>query len=62
MRLIGGRSAAARDRGELAPDTDADQLAFEIGAMLMAANFTYLTHGAGVLERARRGIARLLAR
>jgi len=61
MHLIGGLIAEARDRGELAPDTDAEQLGFEIGAMLMAANFTHLTHGAGVLERARRGIARLLA-
>ena len=62
MALIGGLIADARDRGELDADTDVGQLAFEIEAMLIAANGTYLSHGDAVLERARRGIARLLAR
>jgi AcrR family transcriptional regulator len=61
MGLISGLIADARDRGELDADIDVGQLAFEVCAMLMAANGTYLSHGDAVLERARRGIARLLA-
>src|SRR3954467_13721257 len=51
----------AREEGQLAPATDPAQLAFELHAMLLAANSGYLLQGdAAVLERARRGIARLL--
>ena len=47
----------ARERGELASETDAAQLAFEINALLVTANLAFLLFGAPeVLERARRGI------
>jgi AcrR family transcriptional regulator len=59
--LIAGLIAEARDRGELDGDTDVEQLAFEIRAMLMAANFTYLAGGADVLRLARTGIESRLA-
>ncbi len=51
----------ARECGQLDPATDPGQLAFELNAMLVGANSGYLLHGdAAVLERARRGIERLL--
>jgi AcrR family transcriptional regulator len=47
----------AQARGQLDPDIDADQLAFEIDALLHGANSTFLlTRDPEVLERARRGI------
>jgi AcrR family transcriptional regulator len=47
----------AQARGQVDPDTDADQLAFEIDALLHGANSTFLlTRDPEVLERARRGI------
>jgi AcrR family transcriptional regulator len=53
----------ARDRGELDEATDAAQLVFELNAMLVAANSAYLLHrDAAALDRARRGIRRLLGR
>ena len=58
--LIGQAVAEARDQGELPPDADVEQLTFEIGAMLIGANSSYLLEGGGVLDRARRGIERLL--
>ncbi|WP_327085582.1 TetR/AcrR family transcriptional regulator [Nonomuraea sp. NBC_01738] len=51
----------ARQLGELADDTDADQLAFELIAFLEAANVTSLLHDdAGAYERARTAIRRRL--
>ena len=53
----------AIEAGELGPDTDAEQLAFEIDALAMAANGTaILGDDAGAFERARRAVlARLHA-
>jgi AcrR family transcriptional regulator len=58
--LIARAVVEARDMGELDPDTDPQQLTFEIGSMLIGANSSYLLEGEGVLERAHRGIERLL--
>jgi AcrR family transcriptional regulator len=49
-------------RDELPPATDASQLAFELNGMLLAANSGFLFTGdPALIERARRGIERLLA-
>ncbi|GAA3606105.1 TetR/AcrR family transcriptional regulator [Nonomuraea rosea] len=51
----------ARQLGELADDTDADQLAFELIAFLEAANVTSLLHDdANAYERARTAIRKRL--
>jgi AcrR family transcriptional regulator len=60
MALIERLVNEARDCGDLDAATDAGQLAFELNAMLVGANSAYLLQGAPVLERARRGIERLL--
>lgn len=51
----------ARDLGELPPQTDPSQLAFELNALVIAANTAFVLHAnpAG-LERARRAVDRLL--
>jgi AcrR family transcriptional regulator len=59
--LIARAVVEARDLGELDPDTDPQQLTFEIGSMLIGANSSYLIEGEGVLDRARRGVERLLS-
>jgi AcrR family transcriptional regulator len=59
--LIASAVVEARDRGELSADTDTEQLTFEIGSLLIGANSGYLLEGESVLERARRGVERLLA-
>lgn len=52
---------AAQAAGEIDSAEDAEQLTFEIDAMLMMANAAYvLNPSPEVLERARRGIARLI--
>jgi AcrR family transcriptional regulator len=49
--------------GELPRDTDIDQLVFEITAMLVRANFTWVVTGeTRVLEQARTGIRHVLER
>ena len=49
--------------GEVPRDTDIDQLVFEITAMLVRANFTWvLTWETSVLDRARIGISHVLER
>ena len=51
----------AQAAGEIDPAQDAAQLTFEVNAMLMMANAAYVMNPSpGVLERARRGIARLI--
>jgi AcrR family transcriptional regulator len=53
----------ARDGGELPPDADIDQLAFEVTAMLVRANFTWVVTGdRRVLDQARTGIRHALDR
>jgi AcrR family transcriptional regulator len=61
MGLLERLVVEARERGELDAATDPGQLAFELSAMLVGANSGYLLQGdAAVLERARRGVQRLL--
>jgi AcrR family transcriptional regulator len=53
----------ACDDGEIEPDADLDQLAFEITAMLFRANFAWIvTEDERVLNRARVGIRGVLIR
>ena len=53
------REAAAN--GELPTDVDADQLAFELGALLAGANVVAVLHSdSTVIERARRALRRTL--
>jgi AcrR family transcriptional regulator len=59
-QLIAGLVVEARDLGELDADVDPGQLAFEISSMLIGANSSYLLDGDAVLDRARRGVERLL--
>lgn len=52
----------ARDAGELTRDSDVEQLAFEITAMMFRANFGWImSEDEQVLERARTGIKHVLA-
>jgi len=49
--------------GELPPDTDIDQMAFELNAMLVRANFNWILTGEpSVLDRARAGIRHVIER
>lgn len=51
----------ARDDGELPRDTDIDQLVFEITAMMVRANFTWIVTGdPQVLDQARVGVDHVL--
>jgi AcrR family transcriptional regulator len=53
--------AGAQAAGELDPAEDAEQLAFEIDAMLLMANAAYVMEpSAEALDRGRRGIAKLI--
>ncbi len=55
--------ATARDRGEIAPEADPDQLTFEVNAMLAEANGLYVLHGdPRYIAMARRAIADRLER
>jgi AcrR family transcriptional regulator len=58
---LAGAVAEAQAAGEIDPDEDAEQLAFEIDAMLLMANAAYVMEpGPDVLDRGRRGIAKLI--
>ncbi|MEU0068194.1 TetR family transcriptional regulator [Streptomyces sp. NPDC006332] len=58
VTLVEGCSEEARRVGELRADTDAGQLAFELVALMEAANALSVLHGeAGAYRRARLGIA-----
>jgi AcrR family transcriptional regulator len=53
----------ARDGGDLSPETDIDQLVFEITAMMVRANFSWIATGdTHVLDQARTGIRHVLER
>ena len=53
--------AGAQAAGEIDPTEDPEQLAFEIDAMLLMANAAYVMEpGPEVLDRGRRGIAKLI--
>jgi hypothetical protein len=61
-QFVDALGEAAR-AGELPAGADADQLVFEITAMLTRANFTWIQAGdARVLERARLGIRHVIER
>ena len=57
MSTIAAAIGEAQELGEVARDVEAGQLAFEVNALLMAANLAYLLLGDDrVLESARRGV------
>jgi hypothetical protein len=56
-------AAEARAAGELDGSTDPKQVAFEMNAMLTAANAVFLLHGdTAVFDRARSGLVGILER
>ena len=61
IALIERLVTESRDLGHLTPETDSAQLAFELNALVIAANTAFVLHAdpAG-LQRARRAIERLL--
>jgi AcrR family transcriptional regulator len=57
LALLEGLARDAQELGELDPDADLSQLAFELHALLVAANTSFILQGdASVFERARRAI------
>jgi AcrR family transcriptional regulator len=53
----------AREEGEIPRDSDIDQMAFEITAMMLRANFAWiLSEDKRVLQQARTGVENVLAR
>lgn len=61
LGLLARDAARARDAGELAPGTDPRQLAFELNAVLMGANWSHrLLRDGSAFDRARRALERLL--
>lgn len=62
LALLEALAVDARDRGHLAADTDAAQLAFELNAVIVAANTSFVLHGdRNGLHRARQAVERHLA-
>lgn len=60
--LIEQLAIDARDLGELTPDTDPAQLAFELNALVIAANTAFVLHASPAgLERARHAVDRRLS-
>src|SRR6202158_2784736 len=54
---LGRAIRAARDKGDVQPDVDADQVAWELSCLLVGANGSFVQNGGNVgLERARRAI------
>lgn len=63
MRTLESHVSEARERGELGSSADPQQVAFELHAMLVAANAAFLLQGdAAAFERARRGVVAILER
>lgn len=63
LKVLAREAAAARDGGDLAPDTDPDQVAFEINAIAMALNQSIqLFEDRRAPARARRAFALVLGR
>lgn len=61
IALLERLATEARDLDELPADTDPAQLAFELNAVVVAANTTFVLHGdASGLDRARRAVDRRL--
>jgi AcrR family transcriptional regulator len=62
MRLLTDAAGEAVRRGELAADTDVDVLAFELNALVIAANTAFILHDdPKIIDRARAAVARVLA-
>jgi AcrR family transcriptional regulator len=60
---LGRALRAAKDNGEVQPDVDADQVAWELSCLLVGANGSFVQNGGNVgLERARRAIRDRLER
>jgi hypothetical protein len=60
---VAGELRAAVERGELAAETDVDQLVFELnGVALATEQALQLHHDPAAPDRARRAVARLLSR
>ena len=63
MRTLERLVGEAQERGELDGEADTAQLAFELNALLLGANASFVLHGdPGALERARLGIGGRLER
>lgn len=61
IALLQAIADEARDRGQLAADTDTAQLVFELNAVVVAANTGFVLHGDPTgLERARHAVHRQL--
>lgn len=57
MGLLRSHAAIARDLGEVAPDEDPDQLAYELESHVVHAHLTFpATHDRAMLERSRRAV------
>ncbi len=57
LELLSHTAAEAIRAGELRAELDPAQLAFELNALLVGANFTYILHGdAGAIRRARQAV------
>lgn len=60
---LGRAIRAAKDKGEVQPDVDADQVAWELSCLLVGANGSFVLDGGSVgIERARRAIRDRLER
>ena len=60
---LGRAIRAARDKGEVRPDVDADQVAWELSCLLVGANGSFVQDGGNIgIERARRAIRDRLER
>ena len=63
LKLFKAALGEAVAGGELPSDTDIDQMAFELNAMLVRANFDWILTGEPtVLDRARAGIRHVIER
>lgn len=63
LEMLAGMARTAQENGELSPDIDVDQLAFEVHAALELTNYHYaLYHDERVIERGRAGIHNALGR
>lgn len=62
LALLADRAGEARDRGELDPSVDVEQLAFELTAAMELANYLSMLHrDPELVERGRRAVKRILA-
>ena len=62
MALLANAAGEGQRLGQLDPELDPEQLAFELDALLALGNSLFLLDGAQALERARRGISDRLDR